>query len=162
MAWSTAWSFDRLRLWLEEGLEPAHALRQTLVHWVARGALALVFTYQGVVPKLLGPNPDEIAMLRDAAIPARLTGTIIASLGFAELAFAACLLIFLSRRWPAVLCLALMTVATIAVASSSPQYLSAAFNPVTLNLAVAALAVVDLIVLSGVPSAARCRRSAKE
>ena len=51
-----------------------------------------------------------------------------------------------------------MLLATIGVAVSSPRYLGAAFNPVSLNLAVACLAVIDLLVLSGLPSAARCRR----
>ena len=32
MGWATAWSFDRLRLWLEDGVDPAQAMRQTLVH----------------------------------------------------------------------------------------------------------------------------------
>ena len=30
IGWATAWSFDRLRLWLEEGAEPEHALRYNL------------------------------------------------------------------------------------------------------------------------------------
>ncbi|SDJ76413.1 hypothetical protein [Streptomyces indicus] len=30
MGWATAWSFDRLRLWLEEGITP----RWSLVHWL--------------------------------------------------------------------------------------------------------------------------------
>jgi hypothetical protein len=79
-------------------------------------------------------------------------------LGTAELLFALCLLTFWRRRWPPWLCLGVIGVATIAVAVSSPRYLGAAFNPVSLNLAVACLAVIDLMVISGLPSAARCRR----
>jgi hypothetical protein len=30
MGWATAWSFDRLRLWLEDGVEPSHAVRHAL------------------------------------------------------------------------------------------------------------------------------------
>ena len=48
--------------------------------------------------------------------------------------------------------------ATIGVAVNSPRYLGAAFNPVSLNLAVGCLSVIDLTVLSGLPSAAHCRR----
>jgi len=36
IGWATAWSFDRLPLWLEQGVDPAEAMRQTLVHVVAR------------------------------------------------------------------------------------------------------------------------------
>ena len=30
IAWATAWSFDRLRLWLEEGVAPERSLRAAL------------------------------------------------------------------------------------------------------------------------------------
>jgi uncharacterized membrane protein YphA (DoxX/SURF4 family) len=158
MGWATAWSFDRLRLWLEDGVDPTQAMRETLVHGVARVGLALIFAYHGLVPKLLGPHADEIAMLRDAGVGAENTWPLLALLGIAELLFALCLLIFWRRRWPSMLCLGLIVVATIGVAVYSPRYLEAAFNPVSLNLAVACLSVVDLLVVSGLPSAARCRR----
>jgi hypothetical protein len=51
-----------------------------------------------------------------------------------------------------------MFVAVVAVAVNSPQFLDAAFNPVSLNLAVASLAAVDLLVLGRLPSATRCQR----
>jgi hypothetical protein len=158
MGWATAWSFDRLRLWLENGLDPAQAMRQTLVHGIARVGLALIFAYHGLVPKLLGPHADEIAMLRDAGVAARSTWAAAALLGIAELSLALCLVIFWRRRWPTLLCLVVIVVATIGVAVNSPRYLVAAFNPVSLNLAVACLALIDLTGLSGLPSAARCRR----
>jgi hypothetical protein len=40
----------------------------------------------------------------------------------------------------------------------SPRYFEAAFNPFSLNVAVACLAVVDLVALNDLPSASRCRR----
>ena len=52
-----------------------------------------------------------------------------------------------------------MAAATVGVGFRSPAYLEAAFNPVSLNLAVAALALVDLLNLSGVPSATHCLRA---
>ena len=59
MGWATAWSFDRLRLWLEEGVDPAYAMRQALVHGVARIGLAVIFAYHGLVPKLIAPIPTR-------------------------------------------------------------------------------------------------------
>lgn len=38
MGWATAWSFDRLRLWLETGATPEHTLRRALVETAARVA----------------------------------------------------------------------------------------------------------------------------
>lgn len=158
IGWATAWSFDRLRLWLEQGVEPEQAMRQTMVHTIARVALAAVFAYQGVVPKLLTRNLDEIAMLRDAGVFAGATNITVIGLGFLELAFAAVLLIAWHRRWPVLVCLGSMLLATAVVGLNSPRYLEAAFNPVSLNLAVACLAGIDLLVLGNLPSAARCLR----
>jgi hypothetical protein len=45
------------------------------------------------------------------------------------------------------------------VAITAPTYLSAAFNPLTLNLAIAALAAIAIIAGQDMPSAARCRRT---
>lgn len=42
IGWMTAWSFDRLRLWLDHGISPATSLRRTVTLWAARLALAAV------------------------------------------------------------------------------------------------------------------------
>ncbi len=159
IGWATAWSFDRLRLWLERRVDPAQAVRQTLVHVIARTALAVIFAYQGLVPKLMARHIDEIAMLGDAGVSGDVTSIALNALGISELAFAAALLLAWRKPWPALLCLVLMPIITAAVWLRSPQFFEAAFNPFTLNLAVASLAAIDLLVLAGVPSAARCLRS---
>ncbi len=42
MGWATAWSFDRLRLWLERGIPPRAGLRHAMLEALLRaGALAL-------------------------------------------------------------------------------------------------------------------------
>jgi DoxX-like family len=158
IGWATAWSFDRLRLWLEEGIDPALVMRQTLVHFVARAALALVFAYQGLAPKLFAAHRDEVAMLLDSGVAADNIDVVLTMLGLAEVGFALFLLVFWRRRWPSWLCLGLMFLAVVVVAVNSPRFLNAAFNPVSLNLAVASLAAVDLLVLDRLPSASRCRR----
>jgi uncharacterized membrane protein YphA (DoxX/SURF4 family) len=160
IGWATAWSFDRLRLWLEKGIDPAESARQSLIHGVSRVALAFVFAYHGLVPKLMGPDPDEISMLRDAGIAEPYLALAVRAFGIAEIMLALCLLVCWRRRWPAWICLALMIAATAGVALTSPRYLRAAFNPLSLNVAVACLAAIDLVVLNVLPSAARCRRRA--
>jgi hypothetical protein len=161
IGWATAWSFDRLRLWLEDGVDPAHAVRQAIVRTLARAGLAAIFAYQGLVPKLLLRHPDEIGMLRDAGIT-NASGPALTALGSMELGLAGALLVAWHRRWPSWLCLLSMFVATAVVGIHSPRYLTAAFNPVSLNVAVACLAAVDLLVQRSVPSASRCRRSSLE
>jgi len=162
IGWATAWSFDRLRLWLEQSVDPAQAMRHTMVHVIARVALSAIFAYQGVVPKLLARHSDEIAMLGDAGVSIGRTGAALNALGVAELTLAAALLIAWNRRWPALVCLASMLAATTVVAARSPRFFEAAFNPFSLNVAVASLSAIDLIVLASVPSAARCLRRPSE
>jgi hypothetical protein len=159
IGWATAWSFDRLRLWLEEGIEPGQALRRALVHGVARVGLAAVFLYYALVPKLAGPDAPAVLMPGDLGISEPGVGAAVAALGIAELALAAALVLAWRRRWPIAICATFAIIATAVVAVASPRYLGAAFNPVTLNLGVLCLAAIDLMALSGLPTAGRCRRS---
>lgn len=158
MGWATAWSFDRLRLWLEEGIDPRIARQHAFIHLVARLTLAAVFAYQGLVPKLIVRHADEVAMMNATGVPPPLAASAVAALGFMELALAVACVVAWSRRWPVWFCLIGMPIATVIVALSSPGFFAAAFNPVSLNLSVAALAAVDLFVIATVPSAARCLR----
>lgn len=68
MGWATAWSFDRLRLWIEKGVDPGLSMQRSLVHAIARVALAIVFLYQGLLPKLIYRHASELSMLSDAGL----------------------------------------------------------------------------------------------
>ena len=160
MGWATAWSFDRLRLWLERGLDPTASLRRWLSHGVARCALAFTFAWHGLVPKLIFRHPDESLVLTDGGISERLAGQIVTAAGVIEIGVAFLLLIAWRRAWPVVLVVVLMAAALAGVAFTSPRYLTAAFNPVTLNLGVIALAIVVLLNRKDLPSASRCLRAA--
>ena len=46
LGWATAWSFDRLRLWIEQGISPAVSLERSLIHAIARLAIAIAWIYQ--------------------------------------------------------------------------------------------------------------------
>ena len=157
IAWATAWSFDRLRLWIERGIDPAASLRMSLVHWLARLGVALVWLYQGIVPKLYRPHADELALLADAGISSDMARSALHLLGWAEVAIALCLLV---ARRPArllALTIVLMLAATAEVAVESPRYLAAAFNPVSMNVSVAMLAMIGWLSSRDLPSARRCR-----
>jgi len=159
LGWATAWSFDRLRLWIEAGLDPAVGRRQALIHAIARLALATVWIYHGLVPKLLARHPDELDLLRRAGIPGGAAPAILLVLGWAEIGFGAVLLLAWSHRWLLLVSMALVGVAGLVVAVTAPGYLVAAFNPVSLNLLVVALGAVGWLGARDAPSAARCRRA---
>jgi hypothetical protein len=162
LGWATAWSFDRLRLWIEKGIDPALSLERSLVHGVARSALAFVWLYQGAVPKLLYQHADELALIQDGGIPATMASLVVQVLGWGEVLFGLTMLIWFRQRWHFVLTIFLMITATVSVAVNSPHYLAAAFNPVVLNVLMAALAVVGLVASRDLPSARRCLRQPPE
>ena len=159
MGWATAWSFDRLRLWIEKGIDPALSMQRSLVHAVARLALAAVFLYQGLVPKLVFRHASELAMLSDAGLQAGTAERVLVVIGVAEVALGAVLLTAWRVRWPFAVILVLMPVALVGVSVVSPSVLAAAFNPVALNVAVAGLAAVAWLTGTDLPSASRCLRA---
>jgi hypothetical protein len=158
IGWATAWSFDRLRLWLERGIDPGSSARLALVHGLARVGIAVIFAWHGLVPKLLGPDVIEQSMMKAAGTPPDLVVAALRAMGTAELFFAAILLTTWHRAAPAWLAVAFAVVATVVTAATSPAVVGAAFTPVTLNLGVGLLATIDLLTLDGIPSAGRCRR----
>lgn len=158
IGWATAWSFDRLRLWAEIGQSPETSMSLALIHAVARFAIAFVWMWHGLVPKLLFAHSDERAMLNQAGVPAGWLPWI----GAGEIVIGV-LVLFAWRVRPVLVGNGiLMILATVAVAVNSPAYLRAAFNPVTLNLSVLALSVVGWIASGSLPSARSCLRVAPQ
>jgi hypothetical protein len=158
IGWGTAWSFDRLRLWIEKGIDPAISMRQSLVYLMARVSLSLVWLYQGLVPKLSLRHSDELAMLSSSGMSDSGAQTMCVMFGCVEVAIGVLMLVFWRACWPLWLTLVAMPAALLAVAIQTPVYLGAAFNPVTLNLSVFALAVIGLLSKKDLPSAAHCSR----
>ncbi|MFJ6695444.1 hypothetical protein ACIQM4_05175 [Streptomyces sp. NPDC091272] len=76
MGWATAWSFDRLRLWLEHGRSPARSLAAALAELALRVAVAVLSVVlaaagpaaTGRVPELAGAAPVLAAVLLAAAV----------------------------------------------------------------------------------------------
>jgi hypothetical protein len=154
IGWATAWSFDRLRLWIERGIPPQVSLRFVLIHAFARLGIAFIWLWQGLMPKLLFPSVDEQTMLMAAGLPVSLLPFI----GALELALAAAALAFWRWRGFFLLNALAMIVALATVALSSPAYLVTAFNPVTLNVATLLLSFIGYLASTDLPSASRCLR----
>jgi hypothetical protein len=155
IGWATAWSFDRLRLWIDEGIAPAVSLRFARIHGVARTGIAFIWLWQGLVPKLLHRDADERAMMAAAGLPAELIPVI----GLIEIMFALAGLWLWRWRPYFALNIVAMIVAASAVAIRSPAYITAAFNPITLNAGVVFLSIAGYLAAPHIPSASRCRRS---
>ncbi len=59
IGWATAWSFDRLRLWIENGIHPVSSLQRSLIHLVARISLSFVWLYQARSPSCCTGMPTS-------------------------------------------------------------------------------------------------------
>jgi len=156
MAWATAWSFDRLARWATRGTAPETSLRISLAYTIARLTLAAMWLYEGVVPKLFGPHPQELAMSA-RLVSAAWAGHLVVAMGIAEVALGLLLLLLWQRRWPLVLTAAAMVPALLVGAYAAPQLIAATFNMVVLSTMTAALALVALALQPDVVSASACQ-----
>jgi DoxX-like family len=158
MGWATAWSFDRMKIWAEEGQTPETSLALSMIHATARIAIAAVWIWHGLVPKLIYRSLDEQTMLAQAGVALKFLPWI----GGLEVLVG--LFILLTWHWRAAFAANafLMILALIAVAINSRAYLEAAFNPVSLNLAVIALSIAGWIASRRLPSSKTCLRSAQK
>jgi len=158
IGWATAWSFDRLRLWIDRGVPPEVSMRMAWIHALARLGIAFIWLWQGLVPKLMFASAGEQAMTAAAGIPLRL----LPAIGALEVSFAAATLFFWRWRTLFLWNVLAMAGALIAVAAQSPSYLVAAFNPVTLNVGMIVLSMTGYVSAAGLPTASRCLRHAPE
>ena len=162
MGWATAWSFDRLRLWVDKQIDPSASMRLSAVYAICRLMVSFIWIYHGLVPKLLFANPDEAAMLADAGWHTEFIPFAIRWAGIAEIAFGLVLLLAWRVRSLFAVTIVVMLAALAFVGVEAPRYLSAAFNPVTLNLSMIALSWIGLICGRDLPSASRCLRKRGE
>jgi hypothetical protein len=112
---------------------------------VSRFSVAAIWFYQGLVPKLMGPHADELAMSAAFGIPQQLQRLGSISAGALEIAFAICIAVAARAVWPHALSALGCIVLLAFVAVFSPAYLGAAFNPVSLNLALFVLSWITIM-----------------
>ena len=112
----------------------------TVAHW----ALAFVFLYHGLVPKLLFVHPSEVALV--AAGPA--TGVapelLVMLAGMAEVLWAAVIVVAWRARWPLYASAVALIGLFLGAAGLAPATLIAAFNPVSLTVVSLALVWIAL------------------
>ena len=87
LGWATAWSFDRLRLWIERGIPPEVSQDRALVYLVARGTIAFIWFYHGLVPKLLYHDAIELDLIGRIGTPGPRLHAAVTVAGWVELLF---------------------------------------------------------------------------
>jgi hypothetical protein len=160
--WATAWSFDRLRLWLEDGTPPERSRDLAIAHATAVAGLAGVFAYQGLVPKVWKVDSGEVAIWEGLGLQPGAARRVVRAVGAVEAGFAVATLAASNKRWPFAIAIAAMPSLAIGAAKADRSILTRAFNPASLGVAVAALAGVALATTEGRPSGRRPLREAPD
>jgi uncharacterized membrane protein YphA (DoxX/SURF4 family) len=155
MQWATRWSFDRLRLWVERGLEPETALRLWLAKVVARTALALVWIYEGLVPKLLFTTQAEIELVARSHLYWPTPRATLFALAVGEILGGIWLLTGRGERAASVISLALLVGIGTLCAVLEPGLLHHPFGGISKNLGLIACALVVLLLSGAAPKASR-------
>lgn len=117
---------------------------KTIIHinLLSRAALAFVFIYHGLVPKILWLSKTEIAITNAHHLPSPLMPWIA---GVSELALGVCILVLRRSLVPVYLSAALLIGLLFDTLLMMPSLLVEAFNPVTINLVSLVMAYFSVI-----------------
>jgi hypothetical protein len=159
MGWATAWSFDSLRLWLEQGIPPQISLRRSALDLVTALSLCLIWLYQGLVPKLLFPDSGEMDILQGAVFIHGFERPILTLMGLGEIAFGLLFVMLHGGKRKILYKMNILVLVLLGLgAAVHPAIYIAPFNPITLSLAMIALSFTGLLNFPQLPSARRCLR----
>jgi len=157
LGWATAWSFDRLRLWLERGADPSATLDRSVVHWTARATLAFIWLYHGIVPKLFAPA-GEIDLAVRTGVPISLAPTLILAAAIVEVTLGLGIVALRDARLLLVVSSVLAVGLAVVTGALVPQLIAAPFQPITLGVAMVGLAAVARLADRDLPRARSCLR----
>jgi hypothetical protein len=128
--------------------------QDALILGICRFTVAFVWLYQGLVPKLLGPHADELAMNAALGLVGEERVWLSYAGGSLEVLLGIALLVFYRQRWPWLASLAGMLVLYVFTLVLAPAFVIAAFNSTTVNLSVAALSLIALLLVPAGATAA--------
>jgi hypothetical protein len=158
IGWATAWSFDRLRLWIEKGISPETSFLRAVVHAIARLTLAVVWIYQGLVPKILFPHTGELEIFRATGVYPGHELTGVMALGVAQVILGLLHVAAWRSRMPLYLGLLSLVILGGGGFIARPDLFILPFNPTMLILMMLALTFIDFACGRDLPTAGRCLR----
>lgn len=120
---------------------------------LCRLSVAFVWLYHGLVPKLLGPHKDELAMNMSVGLSIEHAELLAKVGGVSEILFSVAVVLFWTQRWPLVFTAVGMIILLIFSLLAVPNLAMGAFNPVTTNLCVLILSLVALRQMENLPEA---------
>jgi hypothetical protein len=159
IGFGTAWSFDRLKLWLEDGIDPALALQRTVTHCASRLVLVVVFLWHGLVPKIIMRHPDELRLIESSGFTHEAAQRMLTLTGWLEIAYAIVLLLFWRLRLLYVLTGVLLISLVIAAIRADRTLVGDPFSPITLTVALLAICILGWHSCVKLPRAGNCARN---
>ncbi len=158
LGWATALSFDCLGLWLEKNIHPKVSFERFFIQWIGRWALALIWIYQGLIPKLIFKDSGELEILRSTGIFPGYEAFVMTWMGLGEIALGVSMLMLKRSRCIYYFQIIALMLLLFGAFFGQPKIIIQPFNPVSLTLGMTALAVVGLKTLRDLPSAGHCLR----
>lgn len=159
IGWGTALSFDVLKRWLEKGEAPRSQYFRFFCTYFITILFAIIWLYQGLMPKVIGMHPEERAMVGNAfALSESKITTAVYIIGGLEIGFGLLWLCLRNKRFLFLLQLLVFPLLTLAAVLTVPSTALHPFNPVTFNFTLFALSAIGWIVSKDVPSAKSCTR----
>ncbi|WP_424768929.1 DoxX-like family protein [Paenibacillus sp. sgz302251] len=156
--YATAWSFDRLRIWLEERIPPSIIAERALIHYVSVFILLLLWCYEGLVPKLLFPETGELDMMRQIGWFDGMERIMVQLLGVGEIVFGLLTAYWHRSRRSAGMQIVLLTLLAIVGIICRPELLNSPFHPLTLSVPMIGLCMASYWTRRFLPNARRCKR----
>ena len=96
-------------------------------------AIAFIWLYHGLVPKLIFQHATELELINKGPLIGTAETTLFLA-GIGEVLIGICVLVFWARIWPVYFSLAGFAVLLVASVAISPEHAVHAFNPITLTL----------------------------
>lgn len=158
---ATAWSFDRLRIWMEERISPFIIAERTFIHCFSVCLIMLLWCYEGLVPKLLFPETGELAMMRELGWFKGIELQMVQLIGICEIGFGLLIACFHRRKWIYSVHTAALLALTIPAILYHSKMITSPFNPLTLSLPMIGLGFIAYISRRCLPQANRCKRQIK-
>ncbi|WP_028610732.1 DoxX-like family protein [Paenibacillus harenae] len=156
--YATAWSFDRLRIWLEERIPPSVTAERALIHYGCVFLLCALWCYEGIVPKLLFPEWGELTFMSQTGWFDGAERQAVQLLGIGEIGFGLITAFLHRRRWTALAQIAVLLSVTLPAMIYNPELFRSPFNPLTLMLPMIALCLAANGTKRHLPDARRCSR----
>lgn len=161
LGWATAFGFDVLARWAEDGTPPETSYRTAFTHAIATMALGLIWLYQGLVPKLLVRHPAEIASMEALGLgSAAWTGVL--TLGVAEVLLGIAVFVAWRSRWVPIVAGLLSLPLVVGGVILDPASAIGPVNPIVTAIGMVGLGVISSVLAPNVPTARNCRREPSE